>query len=747
MKLTAFDRQNSGKRRFKFRQAVRTDVGRRRSENQDSYAVVHTSSASLFIVADGMGGSRGGRTASMIAVNLIARDAFEDDGTISEQSLQRAIEATNEEIFLRSRNDEKLAGMGTTVVAIAFVGNQAIAAHVGDSRAYRLHQQAFSQVTRDHSLIRELIDSGAMKGLNVDNHPIAHMLTRSLGPAREVEVEIQKLTPVVEPTDKFLLCCDGLHNLVNDEEIAEALTRRSTEDACEYLLRLALERGGTDNITIVIAEACALDSAPDVEVPADNDVVRVTSADFDFSVNPPSRQALQEAAAEDAHVAAHASRAQASHGSTFRPVVISVLLSLFFVATWMWYQDYAKNSDRVASSPSHNVTESDSPELTNELLTWKPEKPTNTSVAVTQLVPELAGTAAVNSTTTVRSAAPVESSNEIQKNDAVEEVISRALDLSIDDKPSVVLELTKNPQDKQLFWEHERITLDGQEVVGLFEPSQQGSNDSPPEVLLSTDEKSQLSQDKQKVREEIADIDAKLEMLLLEDEAQKQNKIAELEVRSSLLTQAQTQLESDKAIVAGEFDKWRTYEAQLTEDSAPDTLRVLAGVDEAARKKQELFDTVSRTYLKAVESWQNNQDDDKRAAQMASVGRDFRAQRAELPEFVKDRLTARLTTVGREYAEQELKATFLDLRRNRLNREIGFAKATKVTGFGPKKAKYERLVTNRDKAVKKLRDLQAKFPDKDELAFRRADAVAQLASRPVAERQAPTESPAASVTE
>lgn len=254
---------------LRFRHAVRSDVGRHRTENQDSYAYVYARESGLFLVADGMGGARGGATASALAVDVIAREALDADGRISEDSLRHAIERANSVIFERSRTDEKLTGMGTTVVALAVSEDSALVAHVGDSRLYLLRHAKLLRLTRDHTLVQELIDSGAISPDQAENHPIAHMLTRSLGPVGAVDVETKLLSYPVEVGDRFLLCCDGLYNLVSDQEIEEILGSQEPEEAAEYLVALANERGGTDNITVEIVEIYAAEEGEGPYLPAD----------------------------------------------------------------------------------------------------------------------------------------------------------------------------------------------------------------------------------------------------------------------------------------------------------------------------------------------------------------------------------------------------------------------------------------------------------------------------------------------
>lgn len=260
-----------------------TDVGRRRNENQDAYGIAHTDEISLFIVADGMGGARGGATASSLAVNVVSREAFQESGKLNAVSLKNSIECANAVIFNKSKTDEDLSGMGTTIVALAFVGEQCVVAHVGDSRIYRLRENELEQLTRDHTLVQELVDTGAIPPEEAADHPIAHMLTRSLGPTDSIEVEVQVLPDLCEEGDQFLLCSDGLYNLVTDAEIAQSMSVKEPEEAAKELVDLALERGGTDNVTVEILRLTSLgdeaanavfskSSAPEIVISEPSDI-------------------------------------------------------------------------------------------------------------------------------------------------------------------------------------------------------------------------------------------------------------------------------------------------------------------------------------------------------------------------------------------------------------------------------------------------------------------------------------------
>lgn len=266
-------------RRYKFRQAIVTDVGLKREENQDCYGYAHTTCSSVYVVCDGMGGARGGATASSLAVDVILRHIFDHNGEINEITIREAIERANDAIFERAKKDDSLLGMGTTVVLIGFVGENAIVAHVGDSRAYLLTEGSLRRLSRDHTLVQELVDSGAITPDEAAHHPIAHMLTRSLGPTSSVDVDCVTLPEPVKAGDRFLICSDGLYNVVALEEIEEVLRAKGLEEATGELLSLTLSRGAPDNVTLEAIEVFSIDDASvSLPLPEEGKARVVTSA-------------------------------------------------------------------------------------------------------------------------------------------------------------------------------------------------------------------------------------------------------------------------------------------------------------------------------------------------------------------------------------------------------------------------------------------------------------------------------------
>ena len=226
-------------------EAVRTDTGRQRNANEDSYFT----RAPLFVVADGMGGAQAGEVASKAAIESFPGEL---PAAPPERVLEETIESANRTIHELARKDPGLAGMGTTTTAaIVDLEGEAVAiGHVGDSRAYRLRGGRFEQLTRDHSLVEEMRRKGQITDAQAQDHPQRSIITRALGPEPEVQVDVQ--TVPAQDGDVFLICSDGLTAMLGDEQIARLLTRAtSLQAAVRALVDEANRAGGRDNITVV----------------------------------------------------------------------------------------------------------------------------------------------------------------------------------------------------------------------------------------------------------------------------------------------------------------------------------------------------------------------------------------------------------------------------------------------------------------------------------------------------------------
>ena len=228
-----------------------THAGKVRQNNEDALLVGEGKDETLFVVADGIGGFEAGEVASSLAVDVL-KDLQPDE------PFTAAIGEANRRILAAGRGDEKLSGMGTTVVAIRFGGTQrepvAEVAHVGDSRAYLMRGGDMNPITEDHSLVAELVRSGDLTRDQAAEHPQKNLITRALGADEEVDVDTAILP--VEVGDRILLCSDGLSDMVSEAGISEILadSPEDPERVARGLLSAALDAGGNDNITIVVVD-------------------------------------------------------------------------------------------------------------------------------------------------------------------------------------------------------------------------------------------------------------------------------------------------------------------------------------------------------------------------------------------------------------------------------------------------------------------------------------------------------------
>jgi PPM family protein phosphatase len=242
------------------RSTAATDTGRRRMRNEDAFVF----EPPLFAIADGMGGARAGEVAAGIAAAALkeGRQTVTD-----ESSLEAVIEEANRRVWQRSTSDPGTSGMGTTVT-VAFVdaaADRVVFGQVGDSRAYRLRDDHLEQVTTDHSLVAELVRSGVLTPEEAERHPQRSAITRAVGTESAIDADVFSVS--AEPGDLFLLCSDGLTDMLGADDIAATIlgADRNPAAAGEALVAAANAEGGEDNITVVLFELVEGDPDPEPE--------------------------------------------------------------------------------------------------------------------------------------------------------------------------------------------------------------------------------------------------------------------------------------------------------------------------------------------------------------------------------------------------------------------------------------------------------------------------------------------------
>jgi serine/threonine protein phosphatase PrpC len=228
-----------------------TDVGLRRENNQDSFLV--DENTGLFIVADGMGGHKGGEVASTLAIETVRNIVIEKKNISSVSDVLRtAYRVASRKIFEKSQREEDLSGMGTTVVLLYCINNTAYIANVGDSRAYLFFESNLWQLTEDHSLMNEQLKAGLLREDEVDHFIGRNVITRSVGYEEDVFCDV--LEQQIDKPCYYLLCSDGLSGLVSDQRLCEILRQHPADQAVDQCVKEAKANGGDDNVTVMLVK-------------------------------------------------------------------------------------------------------------------------------------------------------------------------------------------------------------------------------------------------------------------------------------------------------------------------------------------------------------------------------------------------------------------------------------------------------------------------------------------------------------
>jgi serine/threonine protein phosphatase PrpC len=246
-----------------------SDPGQVRELNEDYFGTPGTmeipldlvkQKGRLYAVADGMGGHAAGEVASRQAISTLFEEYYASPSAEIIKRMKMAIEASNAEVHAQASLDQARAGMGTTLVAAVLKGDDLCVANVGDSRAYLVREQSVEQVTRDHSWVNEQVQAGIITAQEAREHLYRNIITRSLGTKPDVDIDFFQRK--VQPGDVLVLCCDGLSNQVEDDEIARIASVNSVQDSAQALIDLANQRGGPDNVTAIVVKIGEVVKAP-----------------------------------------------------------------------------------------------------------------------------------------------------------------------------------------------------------------------------------------------------------------------------------------------------------------------------------------------------------------------------------------------------------------------------------------------------------------------------------------------------
>lgn len=229
-----------------------SDIGNKRSLNEDYAGYLEKENYKIYVVADGMGGHNAGEVASKMAVEAIVNYISENINNKNyNEILKKAIKTANNEIYDFASTSEKLNGMGTTVTACLVINNKGFVANVGDSSCFLIRNNKIKKITKDHSLVQELLDLGTISEEEAFNHPKKNIITRAVGTSKEILIDVFEIDILKD--DIIMLCSDGLTNEIQKNRVLEILnSAKSLKNACEKLVLEAKSNGGRDNITVLL---------------------------------------------------------------------------------------------------------------------------------------------------------------------------------------------------------------------------------------------------------------------------------------------------------------------------------------------------------------------------------------------------------------------------------------------------------------------------------------------------------------
>jgi PPM family protein phosphatase len=252
---------------FNIESSLKTNIGRCRGQNEDSIGAFSlgkntgkTTDGFLTVLADGMGGHKGGDVASRMAVDIVGKTFLAQQQVNTVEVLQTCLVEANQAIYDRAKLDPAFKGMGSTCTVLYIKDDKAGFAHIGDSRLYCLRDKMLQLLTEDHTLVNEMLRDGLISADEARNHPDRSIVTRALGTVENVDISTSEGLFTVQAGDIYLLCSDGLYDLVDDDEIQQALINYLPQSAAKHLIDLANERGGYDNISVGIIAILASSS-------------------------------------------------------------------------------------------------------------------------------------------------------------------------------------------------------------------------------------------------------------------------------------------------------------------------------------------------------------------------------------------------------------------------------------------------------------------------------------------------------
>ena len=641
--------------------AAGTDIGMRREENQDSFGIVSNDSFNFYIVADGMGGAKGGATASKMAINIVS-ECLESRQNIGPQDITTAVQNANAEVFEKGNNDPELAGMGTTFAGIVFTNEKMYVVNVGDSRVYRIRGNSVNQLTEDHTLVMELLKGGAIAEDQVENHPISHMLTRSLGPTPNVDVDCDLITDGPVQSDKYLICSDGLYNLVHENEFVDIVNNNSLDDSVQKLIDLANQRGGTDNITIVLIDI-------DEEFHVTADAYTETNGEIydtlELNVSAEEKRSRKEKAEDAAEGEEQFDSPKLEEGISISDV---------------------QSHEQLSDEPQVEQI------LKDERKTPKPFFSNSLSLGIILLVAVVTGAIGWLGGRLQSSSSPVEKAPDIS---------SLIVDNSSGVTAPVPLKAKVAPvRVSKVALEVNQVQTRIPALIPLGRESLSSLvEDATGEVYngLTNDEVFEISRRKEELRTFISNLNSKIEAF----DKPISGGVADILKRSSREEEkVSAELKNLKVKLDTATRKLAMWYGRRTRMASTDPVNLATEISvssDSVKEKKEIFERVTWAYLKEAEVLRYNPADKAQEEKVNELARLRKQRRKELSTEIENAIGRQVESTDRHIAELTLKRDTLENKLNNIRKELEFVQVLMSSEPASRKKMKDDLV--RDKAI------------------------------------------------
>lgn len=714
-----------------FVQSYKTDIGKIRKENQDSYAVVRSDDWSLLVVCDGMGGTKGGSIASILAIEVILKRLSLESRTPDLKSVQKAMEEANQVLYVYGKGHEGLEEMGTTALVFFCSANSSFVCHVGDSRLYRLRGSFLEQITKDHTWVQELVDSGAMAPVNAEKSPVSHLLTRAFGTKEDIEIESQVLDkPKAE--DFYFLCSDGLYGAISSELIRETVLPAKAENidvVLDSLVKHALDAGGKDNITITALYVDAaqtkeklLGKTPEIVI-SGNSGIDIDQLLYDINERASMLSAIADEVSRDISPELLSDKNVSQSQTSFITVFI---LGVFCSVVVLLYLTIKKEDDLIASSgegahggPSFVVSDKQSQQRLSRVRAAVEESKNQEIVSAFSMSPS-----------------PFADVKYVQT--YLDELVD-GFYLVSKSVPQVALPIKRRGGDEKpvrpIVWENEAELLEqfrgntrknthenfqvNREEEGKADKVIPGSLDSLPSdsktSILSNEESITLIEEKEAVRFRLAEADEKIRQLGIRNKKEKESRLKDLQIRSEILNDDILEMNKEDDRLRKQILHLESFKKEVEAGNFIQIAERLVPFENSLRIALQQVRNINQEIVNIRRILKNTNDEIVLAQKLSALLRDKTRVESSLRSSLKTIIDFRESRIHNHRGLLKYAVALLSYQRNFVLRSIGYLNAYTDLHADRVHELAKSMTAERDALYLKLETLQKTLSDKEEI--------------------------------